>query len=556
MLPSIGSEARALATPRNMTFIAALIGVWTCLLFFLLLFSGAVSTATHASVASNYRLPLAAQRTPPAASLDADDSVERQWTEKLLRDLQSSAADESVAATIAELRASLLSREQRLAEAPRAQLPARAAAAAASADGEAAGAVELPPYDKRNIDELRKAALVATTPREAKAPLPQLLHDMSEALALQKQEQDKLLERLAKLEPQVTNYNPSDIEQLTKAAEQVVAEQGGSSSVEKGGSLPRLLAHLKSALGKKSEEQENLDKKMKRAERKRERAAARAKLLKEIILRRASAIDHVTMLFGELADEIEQSLDDAEAACAEHKGGGSSESAPPWRELLQKLQQLILDELQAASDRNATQAVEILSLREELGRERERHNETAVRCTADVAALQQEMAAARSAQPALSTEGAAPTAVYTDVPSMSAPSVTPTPSVAAEGSAFPLLTPTTTTAASEVPSTAADTPPSSAATEGGTTYSTQGTSAVAPAPTPLTESAASFAAPPPLPASIDANLTGLGSGTSVPSPPALPPPLNSGACVGKHCPSGYIMIDRGDRCTCRPQLAR
>ena len=44
--------------------------------------------------------------------------------------------------------------------------------------------------------------------------------------------QDKLLQRLAKLEPQVTNYNPSDLEQLTKAADQVVADQGGSASAE------------------------------------------------------------------------------------------------------------------------------------------------------------------------------------------------------------------------------------------------------------------------------------------------------------------------------------
>ena len=54
---------------------------------------------------------------------------------------------------------------------------------------------------------------------------------------------------------QLTNYNPSDVEQLAKAAEQVVSDQGGPATAEKSGSLPRLLAHLKTALGKKTEEQ-------------------------------------------------------------------------------------------------------------------------------------------------------------------------------------------------------------------------------------------------------------------------------------------------------------
>lgn len=43
--------------------------------------------------------------------------------------------------------------------------------------------------------------------------------------------------------------------------------------------------------------------------------------------------------------------------------------------------------------------------------------------------------------------------------------------------------------------------------------------------------------------------------TLPPPPPAEPPPpLDSGACRDKSCPADYVMIDRGDRCTCRPRV--
>ena len=46
--------------------------------------------------------------------------------------------------------------------------------------------------------------------------------------------------------------------------------------------------------------------------------------------------------------------------------------------------------------------------------------------------------------------------------------------------------------------------------------------------------------------------TGTNAGNDAGAPPTATA-ANSGACVGKRCPAGYTMVDRGDRCTCRPQ---
>lgn len=75
-----------------------------------------------------------------------------------------------------------------------------------------------------------------------------------------------MLSRLSRLEPQLTNYNPSDPSELSKAAEQALKEQSwqGEGGEERRGSLARLLSHLHEALGKKAEEQLRLDQKVKR----------------------------------------------------------------------------------------------------------------------------------------------------------------------------------------------------------------------------------------------------------------------------------------------------
>ena len=44
--------------------------------------------------------------------------------------------------------------------------------------------------------------------------------------------------------------------------------------------------------------------------------------------------------------------------------------------------------------------------------------------------------------------------------------------------------------------------------------------------------------------------------TSPPPPSPSPAVIVAGACAGKRCPTGYDMIDRGDRRTCRPQAVQ
>ena len=75
----------------------------------------------------------------------------------------------------------------------------------------------------------------------------------------------------------------------------------------------------------------------------------------------ARVADHVTLLFGELTEEVEQSLDDKEAAAAEGGGGGGGSDG--WKEVLEKLQRVVMDEFDAANQRNASQAAEVVLLK-------------------------------------------------------------------------------------------------------------------------------------------------------------------------------------------------
>ena len=71
--------------------------------------------------------------------------------------------------------------------------------------------------------------------------------------------------------------------------------------------------------------------------------------------------DHATLLFGELTEEIEQALDDKEATAAESGGGGGGGDG--WKEVLEKLQRVVMDEFDAANSRNASQAAEVVLLK-------------------------------------------------------------------------------------------------------------------------------------------------------------------------------------------------
>lgn len=212
-------------SPRNIAILAAAAVFWSGVVVVMSIGSGVKSIATFHTAPLARRLPLGLQ--------PSDDAVERQWTAKLLNDLQSTAADESVAATIDELKSSIEARDQvRAMRAIDTTGEARTnrerevggasggASGGAAKGGTSALSLEVPQYDAKNIEDLQKAALSAAIPVVAKAPMPQLLRDMSDALARQKEERDKLIKRLAQLEPSVGNYNPMDVDSLTKAAEQ------------------------------------------------------------------------------------------------------------------------------------------------------------------------------------------------------------------------------------------------------------------------------------------------------------------------------------------------
>ena len=127
----------------------------------------------------------------PLGLTAADDAVERQWTSKLLNDLQGTAGDASVSATISELRATIEARDQARDSSRQLKKHEEPASTGGVVKGASANtralSLEVPHYDAHSIDELQKAARSAAIPNEAKAPMPQLLRDMSDALSRQKE---------------------------------------------------------------------------------------------------------------------------------------------------------------------------------------------------------------------------------------------------------------------------------------------------------------------------------------------------------------------------------
>jgi len=75
-----------------------------------------------------------------------------------------------------------------------------------------------PTYNPDSITEMQHAASVLLLPEHQRGPLPTLLRHMSTALAKKEKEEDEMQRKLTLLQPAVSNYNPADIEQLSKAA--------------------------------------------------------------------------------------------------------------------------------------------------------------------------------------------------------------------------------------------------------------------------------------------------------------------------------------------------
>ena len=98
--------------PRRLAILlVGVLLVWTAVLCLGLQAAGMLAPST---MPVSVRRPIGDVGQGRALLSAEDDEVERRWTDQLLGDLQRSAADESVMATISELRSSLMSRENRM----------------------------------------------------------------------------------------------------------------------------------------------------------------------------------------------------------------------------------------------------------------------------------------------------------------------------------------------------------------------------------------------------------------------------------------------------------
>ena len=218
--------------------------------------------------------------------------------------------------------------------------------------------------------------------------------------------------------------------------------------------------------------------------------------------------DKATLLFGEVFDRCTQAVEDAKHGyVADPPAEGSTGGSQSWQESLEQLQGLVLEEMKAAAERNMTLGVAY---------EEERRQ----RLTLEAA-----VATLTSRTPSTTQQEAGKTPGVTAVEAAQASTTPPTAEQpTAEMSGAAAIGAPVEGASSQV-----------AATETAAAEPSQAAADVATA----TESSA-----------VEAAVVAV-------SPP--PPPLltragaaETGACVGKRCPAGYEMIDRGDRCTCRP----
>ena len=293
-----------------------------------------------------------------------DDEEDGQWAEKLLGDLQSASSDESMSATIAELRATLAAREERRAAGgavgsvgggPRAPAPTSTAVAIAPTLKQGP---EVPRYNPASFAELQKAALAAAMPEAAKGPLPQLVRDMSAAMARQQADHEALQRRLAQLQPSVLNYNPKDVDQLSKAVGEATASQG----TEVSGALPRLLRDLRDTLRTQKEEQAKMQRQLQAVASRKARSTKYATVLKDLVMRSSQMrpVEKMTLLFGELSERCAQAVDEARQK-AELDREGSAESPSPlnegdekgkWQDTHSQLLELVQDEMRLAAEQS------------------------------------------------------------------------------------------------------------------------------------------------------------------------------------------------------------
>jgi predicted nucleic acid-binding Zn-ribbon protein len=338
-------------SPRKLgAAVVSVLLLWTALLGVAAHLGGVGVAAPEASTAR--RLPGGAARRRllhGAPGTADDDELDNRWANKLISDLQSSAADESVSATLSELRSTLAARDERRdVGARRTDAPVQSSTGAVKRSGEAAAtastSIAVPRYNAGSVAELQKAALAAAMPDQVKGALPQLVRDMSATITKQQQDKDALQKRLSQLKPAVINYNPKDVDQLTKAISEATASQGAEVS----GALPKLLKDLGTALKTQQDDQKALEKRLQAVAGRKARSTRRAKTLRDLILRAAPKIeDKVSILFGELTDRCERSMEEARGGAeldnlSESDGG---EDGGKWQESLQQLQETVMEEV-------------------------------------------------------------------------------------------------------------------------------------------------------------------------------------------------------------------
>ena len=495
-----------LSSPRRLALavVGALLA-WTALLGVAAHLSGIASPTQPAAAPRGLGPRRRLLRSAGTAGAAADDEEDSRWTDKLLGDLQNSASDESTSATIAELRSTLAAREDRFtASAARGgggSLPAaRLAASTSAAAAVAAPLVKVPRYDPTSVAELQKAALAASLPEHASGPLPQLVRDLMAAMQRQQAEHEALQKRLAQLQPAVINYNPKDVDELSKAVGEATKTQGAEVS----GALPKLLRDLRDTVSAQKDEQRKLQRQLSAVSGRKARSTRYASVLKQLVMGSTAmgAAEKVTLLFGELSDRCTQAVDEARARAELDSESSDSpllegEENGKWQDTHSKLQEMVLEELRLGIERNATLSA------------------------------------------ALSAEQARCLALDATVKSLTTPppNAPPPPegmSTSTEG-AMGSNSDGGTSAADGLAPAGMDTPPAAAA------------DAPADAASPIAEPTAD--SPP-----SDASPTDATPPTAAdsPPPPSSPPPPATGSCAGKRCPVNYDMIDRGDRCTCRP----
>ena len=513
---------KAINSPRRLAIalVSALL-VWTALLGVVASLGGiTVTSSTEPPVQQNYHMPLTPTgRRRLLRSPEASDAPEDRDIARLLDELRGG-SEPSVSATLTDLRSALASREAK---------PGAAPQLAAPPAGGGGGAIAVPRYNPNSITELQKAALTAAMPEQVRGPLPQLVRDMSAAMAKQQKEHEELQRRLSLLQPSVLNYNPKDVEQLAKAAKEVTSSPTGG---EVSGALPRLLKDLNEALHTQQEEQKKLEKKLAAVAGRKARSTKRAMSLKELVMRTSSRIeDKVTILFGEASDRCSQAVDEAKEGAEADAGDGDENDNHKWQDTMQQLQEAVMEEFRAAAERNATLTARLLE--EQAARKLLEERLTA-------------LTTPPPPPPPPSGDDSTSAAAAAAAAATAAVATTPVTSQAGIGAATEegsVIGGAAIAPASSLPGVAPSDPTATATPDAAAAAAAASAGGIASAASPLAfaaETPADFAAlasPPP------------------PSPPPLVTQLATGACVGKRCPAGYDMIDRGDQCTCRPQPA-